>query len=73
MIQQNIHGIQENVQEIKKKHSDILSAPSPDDRVKEELEQLMTEVKRSADKIKLNLKSKQKLCFSTNRTIITTF
>ncbi|XP_057295038.1 syntaxin-like isoform X2 [Hydractinia symbiolongicarpus] len=59
-IQQNIREIQENVQDIKKKHSTILSAPQPDDRVKEELEQLMQEVQKCANKVKASLKGMEK-------------
>ena len=48
--------IQENVQEIRKKHSAILSAPQSGDKMKEELEQFMADVTRSANRVKQSLK-----------------
>ncbi|XP_065055547.1 syntaxin-1A-like [Rhopilema esculentum] len=59
-IQQNISEIKENVLEVKKKHSDILIAPQPSDRTKEELEQLMANIKRSSNKVQNSLKSMQR-------------
>ena len=56
MIQQDIRDIQENVQEIRKKHSAILSAPQSGDKMKEELEQFMADVTRSANRVKQSLK-----------------
>jgi len=59
-IQQNIIGIKDNVLEVKKKHSDILTAPQQSDRTKEELEQLMGSIKRSSNKVQNSLKSMQR-------------
>lgn len=59
-IQQNINGIKENVSEVKKKHSDILTAAQPSDKVKELLEQLMADIKRSANRVQSSLKSMEK-------------
>jgi len=56
VIQQDIRDIQDNVQEIKKKHSAILSAPQSEDKMKEELEQSMADVTRCANRIKQSLK-----------------
>ena len=56
VIQQDIRDIQENVQEIRKKHSAILSAPQSGDKMKEELEQFMADVTRSANRVKQSLK-----------------
>ncbi|XP_039268061.1 syntaxin-1A-like isoform X2 [Styela clava] len=51
-----IDTISEKVQEVKRKHSDILSAPQADDKTKEELEELMAEIKRNANKVRGKLK-----------------
>eukprot|EP00794_Sanderia_malayensis_P013758 gene13758-15197_t len=59
-IQQNISSIKGNVSEVKKKHSDILTAPQPSDRVKEQLEELMADIKRSANRVQSNLKSMER-------------
>ena len=56
MIQQDIRDIQDNVQEIKKTHSAILSAPQSGEKMKEELEQFMTDVTRSANRVNQSLK-----------------
>jgi len=58
-IQNLIKSIRENVHEIKKKHNAILAAPQPDNQVKEELEQLMNEVQRSANRVKSMLQTMQ--------------
>uniref|UniRef100_A0A3B3QLU6 Syntaxin 2 n=1 Tax=Paramormyrops kingsleyae TaxID=1676925 RepID=A0A3B3QLU6_9TELE len=42
------HGF---VEEVKKKHSIILSAPNPDEKTKEELEKLISEIKKNAKSI----------------------
>ncbi|XP_060074612.1 syntaxin [Ylistrum balloti] len=51
-----IDKISDNVEEVKKKHSAILSAPQSDDKTKEELEELMTDIKRTANKVRGKLK-----------------
>jgi syntaxin 1A len=55
-IRTNIEKIGANVEEVKKKHSTILSAPQPDDKDKEELEELMAEIKKNANKVRGKLK-----------------
>ncbi|XP_069071460.1 syntaxin-2 isoform X3 [Pleurodeles waltl] len=45
------------VEEVKKKHSTILSAPNPGDGTKEELEQLNNEIKKIANKVRTKLKT----------------
>lgn len=60
VIQQDIRDIQENVQDIKKKHSAILAAPQSGDKMKEELEQSMADVTRCANRVKQSLKGMQK-------------
>lgn len=55
-IRTNIEKIAANVEEVKKKHSAILSAPQPDDKDKEELEELMAEIKKTANKVRGKLK-----------------
>ncbi|XP_038056947.1 syntaxin-like isoform X1 [Patiria miniata] len=55
-IRNNIDKIADNVEEVKKKHSDILSAPQPDEKVKEELEQLMADIKKTANRVRGKLK-----------------
>ncbi|KAK3792353.1 hypothetical protein RRG08_045898 [Elysia crispata] len=55
-IHQTIDKIASSVDEVKKKHSAILSAPQTDDRMKEELEQLMSEIKKNANKVRAKLK-----------------
>ncbi|RXN19546.1 piwi 1 [Labeo rohita] len=47
------------VNEVKKKHSVILSAPNPDERTKEELEQFTVEIKKHANFVRNSLKSMQ--------------
>ncbi|XP_060787259.1 syntaxin-1A isoform X2 [Neoarius graeffei] len=51
--------ISSQVNEVKKKHSMILSAPNPDERTKEELEQLTVEIKKNANLVRTKLKSMQ--------------
>eukprot|EP00111_Clytia_hemisphaerica_P006552 TCONS_00018972-protein len=60
VIQQDIRDIQDNVQEIKKKQSAILSAPQSGDKMKEELEQFMADITRSANRVKQILKGMEK-------------
>uniref|UniRef100_A0A8C1WMF5 Syntaxin 2b n=1 Tax=Cyprinus carpio TaxID=7962 RepID=A0A8C1WMF5_CYPCA len=54
-----IDKISSLVNEVKKKHSVILSAPNPDERTKEELEQLTVEIKKHANFVRSSLKSMQ--------------
>ncbi|XP_058640432.1 syntaxin-2 isoform X2 [Onychostoma macrolepis] len=54
-----IDKISSLVTEVKKKHSVILSAPNPDERTKEELEQLTVEIKKHANFVRTSLKSMQ--------------
>ncbi|KAM9475018.1 syntaxin-2 isoform 2-T2 [Clarias gariepinus] len=54
-----IDKISSQVNEVKKKHSMILSAPNPDERTKEELEQLTVEIKTNANVVRTKLKSMQ--------------
>ncbi|XP_044001989.1 syntaxin-1A isoform X2 [Aphidius gifuensis] len=55
-IREMIDNIQTNVEEVKKKHSAILSAPQTDEKVKMELEDLMADIKKSANKVRAKLK-----------------
>ncbi|CAH1122849.1 unnamed protein product [Ceutorhynchus assimilis] len=55
-IREMIDKIQANVEEVKKKHSAILSAPQSDDKTKQELEDLMSDIKKSANKVRAKLK-----------------
>ncbi|XP_045173197.1 syntaxin-like isoform X2 [Mercenaria mercenaria] len=55
-IRQMIDKIASNVEEVKMKHSTILSAPHTDDKTKEELEELMNDIKRTANKVRAKLK-----------------
>ncbi|XP_052802369.1 syntaxin isoform X1 [Mya arenaria] len=55
-IRQMIDKIAANVEEVKMKHSGILSAPQTDDKTKEELEELMNDIKRTANKVRAKLK-----------------
>uniref|UniRef100_A0A8C2I4Y9 Syntaxin 2b n=1 Tax=Cyprinus carpio TaxID=7962 RepID=A0A8C2I4Y9_CYPCA len=54
-----IDKISSLVNEVKKKHSVILSAPNPDERTKVELEQLTVEIKKHANFVRSSLKSMQ--------------
>ncbi|CAH2295699.1 syntaxin-2 isoform X1 [Pelobates cultripes] len=55
-IRNCITKISENVEEVKKKHSRILSAPHPEERTKEDLENLNKEIKNVANKVRTKLK-----------------
>ncbi|RZF40553.1 syntaxin-1A isoform X1 [Nilaparvata lugens] len=55
-IRDMIDRIQTNVEEVKKKHSAILSAPQTDEKVKQELEDLMADIKKTANKVRAKLK-----------------
>ncbi|XP_077317906.1 syntaxin-2 [Lithobates pipiens] len=56
-IRNCIAKISENVEEVKKKHSTILSAPNPEDKTKDDLESLNKEIKNIANKVRTKLKS----------------
>uniref|UniRef100_A0A8C3J9Z1 Syntaxin-2 n=1 Tax=Calidris pygmaea TaxID=425635 RepID=A0A8C3J9Z1_9CHAR len=56
-LRNNIAKIAQNVEEVKKQHSIILSAPNPEGRTKEELEELNEEIKKIANKVRARLKS----------------
>jgi len=56
-IREMIDKIQTNVEEVKKKHSAILSAPQTDEKVKQELEELMADIKKTANKVRSKLKA----------------
>jgi syntaxin 1A len=55
-IRQMVDKIAISVDEVKKKHSTILAAPQSEDKTKEELEQLMAEIKTTANKVRGKLK-----------------
>ncbi|XP_064612130.1 syntaxin [Liolophura sinensis] len=55
-IREMINKIASNVDEVKKKHSAILSAPHTDEKMKEELEELMSDIKKTANKVRGKLK-----------------
>lgn len=55
-IREMINKIQENVEEVKKKHSAILSAPQSDEKTKQELEDLMADIKKTANRVRGKLK-----------------
>ncbi|XP_064424189.1 syntaxin-2 [Latimeria chalumnae] len=49
--------ISQNVEDLKKKHSIILSAPNPEERTKVELEELNKDIKKTANKVRSKLKT----------------
>uniref|UniRef100_A0A914GXI5 t-SNARE coiled-coil homology domain-containing protein n=1 Tax=Globodera rostochiensis TaxID=31243 RepID=A0A914GXI5_GLORO len=55
-IRGSIDLIASNVEEVKKKHSAILSNPVNDPKIKEELDELMAEIKKTANKVRGKLK-----------------
>ncbi|XP_030795303.1 syntaxin-2 isoform X5 [Rhinopithecus roxellana] len=56
-IRNSIDKITQYVEEVKKNHSIILSAPNPEGKIKEELEDLNKEIKKTANKIRAKLKA----------------
>ncbi|XP_019362619.1 PREDICTED: syntaxin-2 isoform X1 [Gavialis gangeticus] len=56
-LRNSIDDISQNVEEVKKKHSIILSAPNPEGKTKEELEDLNKEIKKIANKVRAKLKT----------------
>jgi syntaxin 1A len=55
-IRENIDKIQNNVDDVKHKHSNILSAPQTDEKMKQDLEDLMSDIKKTANKVRAKLK-----------------
>lgn len=56
-IRDNVGAIHKFVNEVKKLHSTILAAPTTDDKVKDELEERMAEIKKTAQKVRQKLKA----------------
>ncbi|ELK14244.1 Syntaxin-2 [Pteropus alecto] len=56
-IRHGVAKIAQYVEDVKKNHSVILSAPNPEGKIKEELEHLNKEIKKTANKIRGKLKS----------------
>ncbi|CAH2321561.1 syntaxin-3 isoform X1 [Pelobates cultripes] len=56
-IRQNIEKISESVNETKRLHSVILSAPLPEQKTKDELENLTLEIKKAANNVRSRLKA----------------
>ncbi|KAM5238151.1 syntaxin-2 [Ctenodactylus gundi] len=56
-IRNGIAKIAHCVEEVRKNHSIILSAPNPEGKIKEELEDLNKEIKKTANKIRAKLKA----------------
>ncbi|XP_067363528.1 syntaxin-1A isoform X3 [Channa argus] len=54
-----IESLGEKVEEVKRKHSAILASPNPDEKTKDELEDLMADIKKLANKVRSKLKSIQ--------------
>uniref|UniRef100_A0A671V4P4 Syntaxin-1A n=1 Tax=Sparus aurata TaxID=8175 RepID=A0A671V4P4_SPAAU len=54
-----IESLAEKVEEVKRQHSAILASPNPDEKTKAELEDLMADIKKLANKIRSKLKSIQ--------------
>ncbi|XP_072320207.1 syntaxin-1A isoform X4 [Eucyclogobius newberryi] len=54
-----IESLAEKVEEVKRQHSAILASPNPDEKTKADLEDLMTDIKKLANKIRSKLKSIQ--------------
>lgn len=55
-IRENIDKIQNNVNCVKHKHSAILSAPQQDEKMKAELDDLMSDIKKTANRVRAKLK-----------------
>ncbi|XP_055022765.1 syntaxin-1A [Boleophthalmus pectinirostris] len=54
-----IETLADKVEEVKRQHSAILASPNPDEKTKAELEDLMADIKKLANKIRSKLKSIQ--------------
>jgi len=55
-IRNSIDKIQANVEEVKRKHSAVLSAPQTDDKMKQDLDDMMADIKKTANKVRAKLK-----------------
>ncbi|ERE75168.1 syntaxin-2-like protein [Cricetulus griseus] len=55
-IRSSIARIAQHVEDVKKNHSIILSAPNPEGKIKEDLEDLNKEIKKTANRIRGKLK-----------------
>uniref|UniRef100_A0A671W4U9 Syntaxin 1B n=1 Tax=Sparus aurata TaxID=8175 RepID=A0A671W4U9_SPAAU len=51
-----IEKLSEDVEQVKKQHSAILAAPNPDEKTKQELEDLTADIKKTANKVRSKLK-----------------
>ncbi|XP_016108890.1 syntaxin-1A isoform X3 [Sinocyclocheilus grahami] len=58
-IQGFIDSLAEKVEEVKINHSAILASPNPDEKTKADLEELMTDIKKLANKLRSKLKNIQ--------------
>ncbi|XP_042626677.1 syntaxin-1A isoform X1 [Cyprinus carpio] len=54
-----IDSLAEKVEEVKINHSAILASPNPDEKTKADLEELMTDIKKLANKVRSKLKNIQ--------------
>ncbi|EDM13515.1 epimorphin, isoform CRA_b [Rattus norvegicus] len=61
-IRSSIARIAQHVEDVKKNHSIILSAPNPEGKIKEELEDLNKEIKKTANRIRGKLKAIEQSC-----------
>uniref|UniRef100_A0A670YUG2 Syntaxin 1B n=1 Tax=Pseudonaja textilis TaxID=8673 RepID=A0A670YUG2_PSETE len=52
-----IEKLSEDVELVKKQHSAILAAPNPDEKTKQELEDLTADIKKTANKVRSKLKA----------------
>ncbi|XP_059814365.1 syntaxin-1B [Hypanus sabinus] len=52
-----IEKLSEDVDKVKKQHSAILAAPNPDDKIKQDLEDLTADIKKTANKVRSKLKT----------------
>uniref|UniRef100_A0A674P9Q4 Syntaxin-1B n=1 Tax=Takifugu rubripes TaxID=31033 RepID=A0A674P9Q4_TAKRU len=52
-----IEKLSEDVEKVKKQHSAILAAPNPDEKTKQELEDLTADIKKTANKVRSKLKA----------------
>ncbi|KAG9343848.1 hypothetical protein JZ751_013229 [Albula glossodonta] len=65
-----IEKLSEDVEQVKKQHSAILAAPNPDEKTKQELEDLTADIKKTANKVRSKLKDQKKLrTFSIARVV----
>nr|XP_009930528.1 PREDICTED: uncharacterized protein LOC104327325 [Opisthocomus hoazin] len=52
-----IEKLSEDVEQVKKQHSAILAGPNPDEKTKQELEDLTADIKKTANKVRSKLKA----------------